>query len=49
MLTDALIQEALTFLRGRIRRTPIELSPQLSAIVGVPVWLKLGACPSNRV
>jgi predicted alternative tryptophan synthase beta-subunit len=41
MLTEALIQEALTFLRGRIRRTPIELSPQLSAIVGVPVWLKL--------
>jgi threonine dehydratase len=41
ILTEALIQEALTFLRGRIRRTPLELSPQLSAIVGVPVWLKL--------
>jgi len=41
MLTEALIHEARTFLSGRIRRTPVELSPQLSAIVGVPVWLKL--------
>src|SRR5262249_14386139 len=41
MLTEALVQEARTFLCGRIRRTPVESSPQLSAIVGVPVWLKL--------
>jgi len=41
MLTEALVQKAITFLRGRIRRTPVELSPPLSAIVGVPVWLKL--------
>jgi threonine dehydratase len=41
MLTEALVQEAITFLRGRIRRTPVELSAPLSAIVGVPVWLKL--------
>src|SRR5262249_47119034 len=41
MLTEALVQEAITFLRGRIRRTPVEFSPALSAIAGVPVWLKL--------
>jgi threonine dehydratase len=27
--------------RARIRRTPVEFSPALSAWVGVPVWLKL--------
>jgi threonine dehydratase len=41
MLSEGLVQEAIAFLRGRIRRTPMELSPALSAIVGVPVWLKL--------
>jgi len=41
MLSEALVQEAITFLRGRIRRTPVELSSALSAIVGMPVWLKL--------
>jgi threonine dehydratase len=41
MLSEALVQEAMTFLRGRIRRTPAELSSALSAIVGMPVWLKL--------
>lgn len=41
MLSEGLVQEAIAFLRGRIRRTPVELSPALSAIVGVPVWLKL--------
>jgi threonine dehydratase len=41
MLSEALVQEAITFLRGRIRHTPVELSSALSAIVGVPVWLKL--------
>jgi threonine dehydratase len=28
-------------LAGKIRRTPVEYSPELSAILGVPVWLKL--------
>jgi threonine dehydratase len=36
-----LIQEAATFLAGRIRRTPIEPSPALSTILGVPVSFKL--------
>jgi threonine dehydratase len=36
-----LIQEAATFLAPRIRRTPIEPSPVLSAILGVPVSFKL--------
>jgi len=37
----ALIDEAAGFLRGRVRRTPLELSPGLSKISGAPVWLKL--------
>jgi threonine dehydratase len=41
MLSEALVQQAIAFLNGRIRRTPVELSPPLSAIVGVPIWLKL--------
>ncbi len=36
-----LIEEAATFLRGRIRRTPCEFSQPLSQLLGVPVWLKL--------
>jgi threonine dehydratase len=36
-----LITEAANFLRGRIRRTPMEPSPGLSAKLGVPVTLKL--------
>src|SRR5579863_7330698 len=40
-LTSDLIAEASEFLRGRIRRTPLEFSPGLSQILGVPVWLKL--------
>ena len=40
-LTNALIQEAIDFLTPRIRRTPLEHSPALSAIAGVPVWMKL--------
>jgi threonine dehydratase len=36
-----LISEAGEFLRGKIRRTPVEYSSGLSEIVGVPVWLKL--------
>jgi threonine dehydratase len=41
MLSEDLVEEAIAFLSGRIRRTPIEFSPALSAIAGVPVWLKL--------
>ena len=41
MLSEDLVREAVAFLSGRIRRTPVEFSPALSAIVGVPVWLKL--------
>jgi len=36
-----LIREAGEFLRGRIRRTPVEFSQGLSDVLGVPVWLKL--------
>jgi threonine dehydratase len=36
-----LIAEAGEFLRGKIRRTPVEYSPGLSDLLGVPVWLKL--------
>jgi hypothetical protein len=41
MLTEGLVEEAIAFLSGRIRRTPVEFSPALSALVGGPVWLKL--------
>ena len=41
MLTEGLVEEAIAFLSGRIRRTPVEFSPALSAMAGVPVWLKL--------
>ena len=41
MLTIELIEEAIAFLRGRIRRTPVEYSAALSEMTGVPVWLKL--------
>src|SRR5579871_3245618 len=40
-LTSALVQEAIEFLTPRIRRTPVEHSPALSKMAGVPVWLKL--------
>jgi threonine dehydratase len=40
-LTLELINEAGDFLRPRIRRTPVEASPGLSAKLGVPTWLKL--------
>jgi threonine dehydratase len=36
-----LISEAAEYLRGRIRRTPVEYSEGLSELLGVPVWLKL--------
>ena len=40
-LTAQLIDEAANFLRGRIRRTPLEFSPGLSQMLGAPVSLKL--------
>jgi threonine dehydratase len=40
-LTLSLVEEAAEFLRGRILATPLEESPELSRIAGVPVWLKL--------
>jgi threonine dehydratase len=35
------IESAAEFLKGRIRRTPVEHSAALSEILGAPVWLKL--------
>lgn len=40
-LSHDLIHEAADFLRGRVRRTPLEFSHGLSERLGVPVWLKL--------
>jgi threonine dehydratase len=40
-LTVPLVQEARRALEGRIRRTPIEPSPRLSELAGVPISLKL--------
>lgn len=36
-----LIRQASSFLEGRIRRTPVEYSPELSQQLGVDVWFKL--------
>lgn len=41
MLDLALIESSRAFLRGRIRKTPLEPSPALARILGVPTWLKL--------
>jgi threonine dehydratase len=41
MITNELVCEAAAFLKGRIRRTPIEHSPGLAKILGVPTSLKL--------
>lgn len=38
---DELIREAADFLKGRVRRTPLEYSRKLSELAGVPVWMKL--------
>lgn len=35
------IEAAAEFLKGRVRRTPVEYSEPLSKILGAPVWLKL--------
>ena len=40
-LNLTLIEEAAAFLKPRIHRTPLEESPALSNILGVPVFLKL--------
>ena len=40
-IAPELIASAAAFLKGRIRRTPLEFSQPLSAILGVPAWLKL--------
>src|SRR5215469_4348427 len=36
-----LIEQATKFLKGKIRHTPMEFSPELSKLLGVPVYLKL--------
>ena len=41
MLTHELISEAARTLDEVTRRTPVEASPVLSDLIGVPVWLKL--------
>lgn len=40
-VSTELIHEAAAFLDGRVRRTPVEYSPDLSERAGVDVWLKL--------
>jgi len=36
-----LIEQASRFLKGKVRKTPVEHSPALSKLLGVPVYLKL--------
>lgn len=36
-----LIDQAIKFLEGKIRKTPIEFSPKLSKLLGQPIYLKL--------
>ncbi|HEX4839055.1 MAG TPA: pyridoxal-phosphate dependent enzyme, partial [Rhabdochlamydiaceae bacterium] len=36
-----LIEQAIKFLEGKIRKTPVEYSPELSKLVGQPIYLKL--------
>ena len=40
-LSMALVEEARAFLAGRVRKTPLEESPGLSAVLGAPARLKL--------
>lgn len=40
-LSIDMIRDASAFLEGRVRRTPVEFSPDLSERLGVDVWLKL--------
>lgn len=37
----ALIDQAVKVLQGKIRTTPVELSPELSKLLGFPIYLKL--------
>lgn len=41
MLSIKRIEDARSFLAGRLRRTPVEESPGLSKFLGARVWLKL--------
>ncbi len=36
-----LIEQATEFLKGKIRNTPLEFSPELSKLLGQPIYLKL--------
>lgn len=36
-----LIEQAAAFLRGKVRNTPVEHSPELSRLLGQPIYLKL--------
>ena len=38
---EQLIEQATEFLKGKIRRTPIEFSSELSKLLGAPTYLKL--------
>lgn len=38
---EQLIEQATKFLKGKIRRTPIEFSSELSKLLGYPTYLKL--------
>jgi threonine dehydratase len=40
-LTASLVQDARRAVEGRVRRTPVERSPRLTELAGVPVSLKL--------
>jgi threonine dehydratase len=40
-LSVDMIRDAAAFLDGRVRRTPVEFSPELSERLGAEVWLKL--------
>lgn len=38
---EQLIEQATEFLKGKIRNTPVEFSPELSKFLGQPIYLKL--------
>ncbi|NUM87741.1 MAG: pyridoxal-phosphate dependent enzyme, partial [Bdellovibrionales bacterium] len=40
-ISKQIIDEAAEFLAPRVRRTPLERSPVLERVLGVPVWIKL--------
>jgi threonine dehydratase len=41
ILNLPLIEQASSFLQGKIRKTPTEFSPTLSELLNVPVYFKL--------